>query len=66
MTNPSHARSGCPGQERSLQFHTEFINLFNHAQFEKPGGNVASDTFAEITHTVNKGRQVQFSLRVNF
>ena len=55
-----------PGQERSLQFRTEFINLFNHAQFEKPGVNVASDTFAEITNTVNKGRQVQFSLRFNF
>ncbi len=54
------------GQEHSLQFRTEFINLFNHAQFEKPGVNVASDTFAEITNTVNKGRQVQFSLRANF
>lgn len=54
------------GRERSLQFRTEFINLFNHAQFEKPQVQYSARTFAQITNTVNKGRQVQFSLRLNF
>jgi hypothetical protein len=57
-----------PGnRERSLQFRAEFINLLNRAQFDK-GGNTMSSlaTFGKITNTVNKGRQVQFSLRINF
>ncbi len=57
-----------PGdQPRSLQFRSEFINLFNRAQFDK-GGNLFSSiaTFGKITNTVNKGRQVQFTLRLNF
>lgn len=56
-----------PGtRERSLQFRSEFINLFNNPQFAKPGVQIAGDTFGEITNTANKGRQVQFSLRMNF
>lgn len=56
-----------PGNgERSLQFRSEFYNLFNHPQFDKPGVQLASDTFGEITNTVNKGRQVQFSLKLLF
>ena len=54
------------GRERSLQFRTEFINLLNHAQFEKPQIQFASRTFGQITNTANKGRQVQFLLRLNF
>lgn len=54
------------GRERSLQFRAEFLNLFNHAQFAKPTVQYSSRTFAQITNTVNKGRQVQFSLRLNF
>lgn len=52
--------------ERTLQFRTEFYNLFNRPQFDKPGIQLASDTFGEITNTVNKGRQIQFSLKLNF
>jgi hypothetical protein len=54
------------GRERSLQFRTEFINLFNHAQFDKPAVQLSARTFAQITNTVNKGRQIQFLLRLNF
>ena len=52
--------------ERSLQFRTEFYNLLNRAQFDRPGIQLASETFGEITNTTNKGRQIQFSLRLNF
>ncbi len=55
-----------PGGERSLDFRAEFINFFNTPQFEKPGVLVAASTFGKITNTVNKGRQIQFSLKLNF
>lgn len=54
------------GGERSLEFRAEFFNLFNHPQFATPGIHVSVPTFGQITNTVNKGRQVQFSLRLNF
>ncbi|MCZ6490749.1 MAG: hypothetical protein O7A06_09485, partial [Acidobacteria bacterium] len=53
------------GRERTLRFRAEFINLLNHAQFAKPGVQLSIPTFGQITNTVNKGRQVQFSLRLN-
>ncbi len=52
--------------ERSVQFRTEFVNLFNRAQFEKPQVQYSARTFGQITNTMNKGRQIQFSLRLNF
>ena len=55
-----------PGGERSLDFRSEFINFFNTPQFEKPGVQLALATFGKITNTVNKGRQVQFTLKLNF
>jgi hypothetical protein len=55
-----------PGGERSLDFRTEFINFFNTPQFDKPGTQLAVATFGKITNTVNKGRQVQFTLKLNF
>jgi hypothetical protein len=55
-----------PGGERSLNFRTEFINFFNTPQFEKPGNYLSAATFGKITNTVNKGRQVQFMLKLNF
>jgi hypothetical protein len=54
-----------PG-ERSLDFRSEFINFFNTPQFDKPGVQLALATFGKITNTVNKGRQVQFTLKLNF
>ena len=54
------------GGERSLQFRSEFYNLFNRPQFDKPGNQLSSETLGQITNTVNKGRQVQFSLKLNF
>jgi hypothetical protein len=54
------------GGERSLNFRTEFINFFNTPQFDKPGNYLSSATFGKITNTVNKGRQVQFTVKLNF
>ena len=55
-----------PGGERSLDFRGEFINFFNTPQFDKPGVQLAAANFGKITNTVNKGRQVQFTLKLNF
>ncbi|HYR85792.1 MAG TPA: hypothetical protein VE422_17000 [Terriglobia bacterium] len=53
--------------ERSLDVRGEFINFFNTPpQFNKPGVQLALATFGKITNTVNKGRQVQFTLKLNF
>jgi hypothetical protein len=52
--------------ERSLDFRSEFINFFNTPQFDKPGVQLALATFGKITNTDNKGRQVQFTLKLNF
>lgn len=56
-----------PGaRERTMLFRTEVLNLMNHAQFQKPGNALSNPTFGKIINTVNKGRQIQFSLRLNF
>jgi hypothetical protein len=55
-----------PDGRRSLDFRGEFINFFNTPQFDKPGVQVALATFGKITNTVNKGRQVQFTLKLSF
>jgi len=65
--NVAFARSfRLPGADRSLDFRTEFINFFNTPQFDKPGTQLAAATFGKIINTVNKGRQVQFTLKLNF
>lgn len=53
-------------RERSLLFRAEVYNLTNSPDFANPGTLFASDTFGQITNTVNKGRQIQFFLRLNF
>jgi hypothetical protein len=55
-----------PGGDHSLDFRGEFINFFNTPQFDKPGTQLAVATFGKITNTANKGRQVQFTLKLNF
>lgn len=64
------------GEERSLQFRTEFFNIFNHPNFGGfgfGGGNVftsatgtASAGGARITSTNTTARQIQFSLKLSF
>jgi hypothetical protein len=52
----------------TLQFRTEFFNLFNHAQFDPPFGVDASTaaTFGQIRSTSTTPRVVQFGLKFLF
>jgi Carboxypeptidase regulatory-like domain len=52
----------------TLQFRTEFFNIFNHAQFAPPFGVDASTpaTFGKITATSTTPRVVQFGVKLLF
>jgi hypothetical protein len=52
----------------TLQFRTEFFNVFNHAQFAPPFGVDAStpSTFGVITSTSTTPRVIQFGLKLLF
>lgn len=53
----------------NAEFRTEFFNLFNHANFNRPTGasaNISSSQFGIITETSNNARLIQFALKLNF
>ena len=66
------------GERQSLQFRSEFFNIFNHAQFALPGYTAAPNNFANngplfvsgslgtITSTSVNPRLIQFGLRYAF
>jgi hypothetical protein len=49
----------------TLQFRSEFFNLFNHAQFSSVATTVNSSTFGQVTGTRDP-RIIQFGLRLLF
>jgi hypothetical protein len=59
-------------EEVSMQFRTEFFDLFNHANFGPPGNVVGTPTFGQITSTrfptgeSGSSRQVQFAAKFTF
>jgi hypothetical protein len=50
----------------SLQFRSEFFNIFNRVQFGPPGNTQGSATFGLISSQYNNPRLVQLSLRLNY
>ena len=48
----------------TLQFRSEFFNIFNHTNLGNPTNTVASSTFGQILSSVGTGREVQFALKV--
>jgi len=49
-----------------LQFRTEFINAFNHAQFADPSRSATNSNFGKITGQSNLPRNIQLALRMVF
>ncbi|MCE5311410.1 MAG: carboxypeptidase regulatory-like domain-containing protein [Acidobacteriales bacterium] len=49
----------------SVEFTTQFFNLWNHTQFGNPSGNIGSGTFGRIT-TALQPRLVQLGLKYMF
>ncbi len=56
----------------TVQFRSEFFNLFNHPNFAQPGRTVGSATFGVITATrssigdAGSARQIQFVVKLIF
>ena len=53
------------GESKILEFRAEFFNIFNHAQFGNPNGNIGSANFGRIT-TTDDPRLIQFGLKFTF
>jgi hypothetical protein len=53
-------------ERASLDFHVEFFNLFNRAQFADPGTSLGNPTFGVVTSEMNLPRLVQLGLRFAF
>ena len=61
-------------ERQTVQFRAEFFNIFNHAQFDNPGGfpaslsqvNVNSAAFGQITSTSVNPRVIQLALKYIF
>lgn len=60
------------GEDVRLQFRAEVFDVFNHANFGRPGNTVGSPLFGRITSTrfptgeSGSSRQIQFALKVGF
>ena len=55
-----------PREGTRLDFRSEFFNLFNHAQFGQPTGDINSGTFGVVNTTVGTPRVIQFALKLAF
>jgi Carboxypeptidase regulatory-like domain/TonB dependent receptor/TonB-dependent Receptor Plug Domain len=50
----------------TLQFRTEWYNVWNHAQFNPPVNNVADTTFGQVQNSSVPPRIMQFALKLLF
>ena len=53
------------GENKVIEFRSEFFNIFNHANFGNPNGNIGSVNFGRIT-TTRDPRLIQFALKFSF
>jgi len=54
------------GEKQSVQFRSEFFNIFNHPQFGNPGLGANTSTFGQITSTSVSPRVIQLALKYQF
>jgi hypothetical protein len=50
----------------SLQFRSEFFNIFNHPLFQDPDVSLSDPTFGQITNTYGNPRIIQLALKFTF
>jgi hypothetical protein len=50
----------------NLQFRSEFLNAFNHPQFNEPNRDPTSSNFGKITSQNNLPRNIQLGLKLTF
>jgi hypothetical protein len=53
------------GENKIIEFRSEFFNVFNHVNFGNPNGNIGSVNFGRIT-TTDDPRLIQFGLKFTF
>ena len=53
------------GENKVIEFRSEFFNIFNHANFGNPNGNIGNVNFGRIT-TTRDPRLIQFALKFHF
>ena len=53
------------GERMALEFRAEVFNMFNHAQFENPDGDVVGSNFGQVT-SARDPRIGQFALKFSF
>ena len=54
------------GEQRNLEFRSEFFNLFNRPTFARPGAFIDLGSAGRVSKTLNVSRQIQFGLKLNF
>jgi hypothetical protein len=54
------------GESQSLDFRSDFFNVFNLASYADPSNSITSTNFGQITSTRSLQRQIQFSARYHF
>jgi len=50
----------------TVQFRSEFFNIFNNVNFQIPVNDIASPEFARVLETTTTSRQIQFALKLLF
>ena len=54
------------GERVTFEFRAEFFNIFNHASFSVPSGNINHTGFGVLSGTSSTARQIQFNGRLSF
>jgi hypothetical protein len=53
-------------EHSTLQFRSEFFNIFNHTNLSNPDNSITDGTFGKILSATGSGREIQFALKVLF
>jgi hypothetical protein len=54
------------GEERQVQFRSEFFNIVNHPTFDLPNRAFGTPQFGTIFRALATQRQIQFGLRLRY